>query len=153
MTRATRFSLPVVLPVMFVVAVLWIGRTAAAKCLSNNSLVGFRADIVMVQHQLRGSIFIVDDCTFTVSFAVLWLPMQPLMVLQSYCGFSLIIQVSALRENPLCCIFGSATLLASQVLTLHVTCFCGFVFVDESCNDVYAVVCMIHSWPSDLLLL
>lgn len=117
MTRATRFSLPVVLPGIFVVAVLWIGRTAAAKCPSNNSLVGFRADIVMVQHQLRGSIFIVDDCTFTVSFAVLWLPMKPLMVLQFYYGFSLIIQVSALRENPLGCIFGSATLSASQVLS------------------------------------
>lgn len=88
MTRATRFSLPVVLPGIFVVAVLWIGRTAAANCPSNNSLVGFRADIVMVQHQLRGSILIVDDCTFTVSFAVLWLPMKPLMVLQFYYGFS-----------------------------------------------------------------
>lgn len=51
----------------FVVAVVWRFRTAVAQCSSLSARVGYQADFVMVQHQLRGSFRIVDDCSFTVS--------------------------------------------------------------------------------------
>lgn len=51
---------------IFLVGALWIGR-CAGQCSSNSSLVGFTADFAMVQHQLRGSFRILDDCTFKVS--------------------------------------------------------------------------------------
>lgn len=49
-------------------ALLWFRSVAAAApCSSSSSLVGFQADFDMVQHQLRGRLHIVDDCSFTVS--------------------------------------------------------------------------------------
>eukprot|EP00897_Mesotaenium_endlicherianum_P009833 jgi/Mesen1/8879/ME000532S08273 len=40
---------------------------AAAQCTKESNLVGFRGDLSMVQHQLRGTIEIIDDCTFKVT--------------------------------------------------------------------------------------
>lgn len=58
--------------ILFFVAVLYRFRNAAAaQCSSSSSLVGFQADFEMVQHQLRGRLHIVDDCSFTVSFLAL----------------------------------------------------------------------------------
>lgn len=36
-------------------------------CTSSGPLVGFTADLSMIQHQLRGTVLILDDCTFQVS--------------------------------------------------------------------------------------
>lgn len=57
-----RISFRIVLVTIF----LWIG-TASAQCSSSSPRVGFQADFVMVQHQLRGSFRIVNDCSFVVS--------------------------------------------------------------------------------------
>ncbi|KAG0604091.1 hypothetical protein M758_10G144000 [Ceratodon purpureus] len=53
--------------ILFLVAVFSWVRIAAAQCSATSSRVGFQADFVMVQHQLRGSFRIVDDCSFTVT--------------------------------------------------------------------------------------
>lgn len=58
-----RISFRIVLVTIF----LWIG-TASAQCSSSSPRVGFQADFVMVQHQLRGSFRIVNDCSFVVSY-------------------------------------------------------------------------------------
>ncbi|KAJ7519448.1 hypothetical protein O6H91_20G039000 [Diphasiastrum complanatum] len=42
-------------------------RGAPENCTSNSPLVGFEADLSMVQHQLRGHISILDDCSFRVT--------------------------------------------------------------------------------------
>ena len=52
--------------IFFVAIMLWL-ESAAAQCSSSSGWVGFQADFVMVQHQLRGSFRIVDDCSFIVS--------------------------------------------------------------------------------------
>lgn len=36
-------------------------------CAASSPLVGLSADLVMVQHQLRGSVLFIDDCTFQVT--------------------------------------------------------------------------------------
>lgn len=51
----------------FFLLVPWLPNIAVGRCSSQSTLVGFKADFTMVQHQLRGSFLIVDDCTFTVS--------------------------------------------------------------------------------------
>ncbi|XP_010275743.1 PREDICTED: cytochrome b561, DM13 and DOMON domain-containing protein At5g54830 [Nelumbo nucifera] len=37
------------------------------NCASNSSLVGFESEFLMVQHQLRGVMKVINDCSFTVS--------------------------------------------------------------------------------------
>jgi len=51
----------------FLLVVPWLPNIAVGQCSSHSTMVGFKADFTMVQHQLRGSFLIVDDCTFTVS--------------------------------------------------------------------------------------
>jgi hypothetical protein len=51
--------------ILFLLGGLWIEQ-CAGQCSSTSSLVGFTADFTMVQHQLRGTLRIVDDCSFTV---------------------------------------------------------------------------------------
>ncbi|BBN16614.1 hypothetical protein MPTK1_7g07840 [Marchantia polymorpha subsp. ruderalis] len=42
-------------------------RVSGSNCTSSSSLVGLKTDFLMVQHQLRGSLEILDDCTFRVT--------------------------------------------------------------------------------------
>ncbi|CAM6120752.1 unnamed protein product [Calypogeia fissa] len=41
--------------------------TSARNCSAKSLLVGLSSDFVMVQHQLRGSVLFLDDCTFKVT--------------------------------------------------------------------------------------
>ncbi|XP_074296186.1 cytochrome b561, DM13 and DOMON domain-containing protein At5g54830-like [Silene latifolia] len=54
----------------FIVLQLWILSISAVsntKCSNHTGLAGFRSEFVMLQHQLRGVITIVDNCSFRVS--------------------------------------------------------------------------------------
>ncbi|KAK9699510.1 hypothetical protein RND81_08G178200 [Saponaria officinalis] len=54
----------------FIVLQLWIVLISAgsdSKCSNNTGLAGFRSEFVMLQHQLRGVMTIVDNCSFRVS--------------------------------------------------------------------------------------
>jgi hypothetical protein len=69
MMQASSSSSSYLVTVFFVVFLLpgglWIEQ-CAGQCGSTSSLVGFTADFTMVQHQLRGTLRIVDDCSITV---------------------------------------------------------------------------------------
>jgi hypothetical protein len=77
MMQASSSSSSYLITVFFVVFLLpgglWI-KQCAGQCGSTSSLVGFTADFTMVQHQLRGTLRIVDDCSFTVR--VFFLPLS-----------------------------------------------------------------------------
>lgn len=62
--------------ILFLLGGLWIEQ-CAGQCSSTSSLVGFTADFTMVQHQLRGTLRIVDDCSFTVGVLFLALSAPP----------------------------------------------------------------------------
>ncbi len=64
--------------ILFLLGGLW-SEQCAGQCSSTSSLVGFTADFTMVQHQLRGTLRIVDDCSFTVRvlFLALSAPLPP----------------------------------------------------------------------------
>lgn len=49
---------------------LSLGRYAAGQCGGEHRVVGFIGDLSMRQHQLRGTIEIIDDCTFQVGIKV-----------------------------------------------------------------------------------
>jgi hypothetical protein len=62
--------------ILFLLGGLWFEQ-CAGQCSSTSPLVGFTADFTMVQHQLRGTLRIVDDCSFTVRVLFLALSAPP----------------------------------------------------------------------------
>ncbi|KAL3683605.1 hypothetical protein R1sor_001627 [Riccia sorocarpa] len=52
---------------LLVFATLLLKVAADGNCTRNSTLVGLKSDFLMVQHQLRGSLEILDDCKFRVT--------------------------------------------------------------------------------------
>jgi hypothetical protein len=49
-----------------ILTILSLVKSGACQCGAEHRVVGFIGDLSMQQHQLRGTIEIIDDCTFQV---------------------------------------------------------------------------------------